>query len=144
LISYRTVSSQEVPNDSSLLQINVESNQTKVKPKSESDEVGCLSAEYPKRKKMVYAGVLNIKAIDIPKPEYPAEAKSEKITGEVKAIVVVDETGKVVWARVNNRHSLLQAAVKKVVCKPRFKPATISANPISVSGLITYRFLPPK
>jgi len=144
-VSCQTTSLQQVADDKVVEQTNVESTQTKEIPKPENDEAGCLSAEYPKRKGkyIISAGVLNIKAIDIPKPEYPAEAKAEKIVGEVKASVFVDETGKVVWARVDNGHPLLQAAVKKVVCQPLFKPATISGHPYSVSGFITYKFVLP-
>jgi TonB family protein len=143
--SCRTTSSQQIADDKVIAQTNVESNQTKEELKPENDEASCLSAEYPKRKGKytISAGVLNIKAIDIPKPEYPAKAKAKKITGEVKASVFVDESGKVVWARVDNGHPLLQEAVKKVVCQPLFKPATISGHPYSVSGFITYKFVLP-
>lgn len=109
-----------------------------------NDETDCLSTEYPKRKYIISAGVLNIKAIDIPKPQYPVKAKARKIAGDVKASVFVDEAGNVVWARVNNGHPILQEAVKRVVCQARFKPAAISGNPYSVSGFIIYRFVLPK
>ncbi len=140
----RTTFSQQVANDKAIQQTNVESSQTKKVSKRENDEADCLSAEYPRRKGkyIISAGVLNAKAIDIPKPEYPDKARAKKIAGEVKASVFVDESGKVVWARVDNGHQLLQEAVKKVVCKAVFKPATISGHPYSINGLITYKFVP--
>ncbi len=139
--SCQTTSAQRVADDKTTEQTNVEPTPTPKETKSENDEAVCLNAEYPKRKgKIISAGVLNAKAIDIPKPEYPAEAKAKKIDGEVKASVFVDEAGKVVWARIDNGHPLLQEAVKKVVCQSLFKPATISGHPYSFSGLIIYRF----
>lgn len=143
--SCQTTSSQQVVDDKIIEQTNVESNLAKEEIKPEADEASCLSADYPERKGkyIISAGVLNIKAIDIPKPEYPAKAKAGKIAGEVKASVFVDETGKIVWARVDNGHPLLQEAVKKVVCQPAFKPATISGHPYSVSGFIIYKFVLP-
>lgn len=141
--SCRTTSSQRVADDKVVEQTNIEPTPTPKETKSENNEADCLNGEYPKRKgKIISAGVLNAKAIDIPKPEYPAEAKAKKIAGEVKARIFVDETGKVVWARVDNGHPLLQEAVKKVVCQSLFKPSTISGHPYSVSGLLIYKFLP--
>ena len=141
--SCQPTSSQQVVYDKVIEQTNDEFNQVKEETKIENDEASCLSAEYPKRKNkyIISAGVLNVKAIDIPKPEYPAEAKAEKVVGEIKTSVFVNESGKVVWARVDNGHPLLQEAVKKVVCKPTFKPATISGHPYAVSGFIIYKFV---
>jgi len=117
--SCQATSSQRVADDKVVEQTKAEPTPTPEETKSENDEAECLNAEYPKRKSkyIVSFGVINGKAIDIPKPEYPAEAKAKKIDGEVKASIFVDETGKVVWARVDNGHPLLQEAVKKVVCK---------------------------
>jgi TonB family protein len=126
-----------------LLQANAKENLIEEIPTPDDNEDDCLTADYPKREKMISLGVLNAKAIDIPKPEYPDEAKDNKIDGEVTASIVVDETGKVAWAKVDNGHQLLQEAVKKVVCKATFKPATVSRNPISFNGIIKYKFVLP-
>ena len=112
--------------------------------KPQTDRADCLTAEYPKGKGkyIISAGVLNAKALDIPKPKYPVSARRKKIGGEVKASVFIDESGKVAWARVDNGNQLLRGAVKKVVCRALFKRATISGHPYSFTGLITYRFVP--
>ena len=142
--SCQTTSSQQVADDKVVEQTNVESNQAKEETKSENDEAGCLSAEYPKRKGkyIVSFGVINGKAIDIPKPEYPDAARAAKISGEVKVGVVIDEKGEVAWGRIETGHPLLQAAVRKVVCQARFKPQTLSGRPVAVRGLIVYKFMP--
>jgi outer membrane biosynthesis protein TonB len=38
-------------------------------------------------------------AISIPMPAYPAEAKARKVSGPVEVDVVIDEKGRVVWAK---------------------------------------------
>ena len=108
--------------------------------RSHAEDVGCLDPKLPKPQ-TIYLGVLNSKAIEIPKPAYPAEAKAAKISGEVKAGVVVDETGKVIWARVQTGHPLLQAAVKTVVCQARVRPIKLSGHPVKVTGILTYKFV---
>jgi TonB family protein len=122
-------------------QENLESKQTE---KETSNTPNCLTIEFPKLAwKPVYAGVLNAKAIDIPKPIYPSEAKLKKITGNVKARVLVDETGKVVWAKVEGKSKMLRKAVEKVVCSARFKSPTISGRPVPFTGDIMYKFVLP-
>ena len=84
-------------------------------------EIGCLDPNV-RKPQTISLGRIDSRVIEIPKPVYPAEAKDAKIPGVVTAQVVVDETGKVIWARVRTGHPLLQAAVKRVVCQARLKP----------------------
>ena len=53
-------------------------------------------------------------------------------------VVIELQSGKVVWARIENGHSLLQKAVKQVVCRARF-PHTDDIGPIRGSGTINYK-----
>ena len=83
--------------------------------------------------------VINQGALKLPQPQYPLEAKQVNITGEVRVRVIVDHTGRVIWARIESGHSLLQAAVSKVVCRARF--AELCAGPpVRISGVLVYRF----
>jgi TonB family protein len=85
-------------------------------------------------------GDITRKAIELPQPEYPEEAKAAGIVGTVTAEVVIDLlTGKVVWARIETGHPLLQESVKKVVCKARFLH-TNDIPPVRASGMIRYKF----
>lgn len=142
--SCQATSSQRVADDKATEQTNVKLTPTPEETKSENYEADCLNAEYPKRKGkyIVSFGVINGKAIDIPKPEYPDAARVAKISGEVKVGVVIDEQGKVAWGRIETGHPLLQAAVRKVVCQARFKPQTLSGRHVAVRGLIVYKFVP--
>ena len=111
--------------------------------KLENEHTGCLDPNLPKPNVTVHVGVLNSKAIELLKPEYPAEAKAANVSGEVKVVIVSDEKGKVAWARIHSGHHLLQPAVKKVVCRARFTPIKVGGYPVKVNGILTYRFVLP-
>src|SRR5262245_18345894 len=49
---------------------------------------------------LVESGILNSKAIALPPPIYPGEAKKEHVSGQVQVKVLVDETGRVMTADV--------------------------------------------
>lgn len=100
----------------------------------------CFDSEFPDFPRIMVC-VVNSKAINLPQPSYPTEAKEKKITGNVVVGVVVDEEGKVAWARVHSGHPLLQDAVKKVVCQARFTLTKISEVPVKVRGALTYKFM---
>ena len=102
-------------------------------------ENGCLDPNM-RKPQTISLGRIDSRVIDIPKPVYPIEAKDAKISGVVTALVVVDETGKVIWARVRNGHALLQAAVKTVVCQARLKPFKVAGHFVKSNGVITYKF----
>ncbi|MFN2500333.1 MAG: TonB family protein [Pyrinomonadaceae bacterium] len=105
---------------------------TETTPTEQSQDTACLDPTV-RKPRTIYFGILNSKAIDIPKPVYPVQAKDAKISGVVKAGVVIDETGKVIWARVETGHPLLQAAVKTVVCQARVKPIRQRASQVTFS-----------
>jgi TonB family protein len=142
--SCQTAFSQRVSDDKVVEQTNVEPTPTPEETKSENDETACLNVEYPKGKSkyIISFGVINGKAIDIPKPEYPEAARVAKVSGAVQVSVLIDEQGEVAWGRIETGHPLLQAAVRKVVCQARFKPTTLSGKPVTIRGFIVYKFIP--
>jgi protein TonB len=81
------------------------------------------------------------KAISLPKPDYPPEAKAQKISGAVHISVVVDEEGNVIWAKGIEGAPLLQEAALRAACQSRFSPEKISGRPIKVNRVISYNFL---
>ena len=111
---------------------------TNARPSFETD-IGCLD---PKMRKpqTVSLGRIDSRVMELPKPVYPLEAKDAKISGVVTALVVIDETGKVIWARVRNGHPLLRDAVKTVVCQARLKPFEVAGHFVKSNGVITYKF----
>lgn len=90
----------------------------------------------------VSGGVLNGKAISLPKPAYPAIARTAHASGTVTVQVTIDESGKVISAKAVGGHPLLQAAAVQAAYGARFSPTMLSGQPVKVTGVITYNFLP--
>ena len=85
------------------------------------------------------AGVLNRKALAMPRPKYPLTARRAGVRGVVTVRVVVDvATGQVVWARIVSGPDVLREAVLDVVCGVRFSP--IKDVDGRVGGTLVYRF----
>lgn len=89
----------------------------------------------------ISGGVLNGKAISLPKPPYPAIARSARASGTVVVQVTIDESGKVISARAISGHPLLQAAAVQAAYGARFSPTQLSGQPVKVTGTISYNFV---
>ena len=88
----------------------------------------------------IEGGILNSKAIELPAPIYPAEAKKLHASGQVQVKVLVDETGRVMNAdAVFGPQSLWLAAIN-AARKARFAPMLIEGTAVKVSGILTYDF----
>jgi Ca-activated chloride channel family protein len=99
-----------------------------------------VSTPTPPAAKPVSGGVLNGKAISLPKPLYPSGAKMMRTSGVVTVEVLLNEEGKVISARaVDGNTSLRQAAVDAARLA-RFSPTILSGQPVKVAGFITYKF----
>lgn len=93
-----------------------------------------------KKNVTVSGGVMNGKALNLPKPFYSAAAKAINASGDVSVQITVDENGKVVSASAINGHPLLKNEAEKAARNARFSPTLLSKQPVKVSGLIVYRF----
>jgi protein TonB len=93
--------------------------------------------------KQISGGVLNGKAISLPKPPYPPAAKAVRAAGSVSVQVLIDENGGVVSASAVSGHPLLRAAAVAAARGARFSPTKLSGQPVKVSGVITYNFVAP-
>jgi TonB family protein len=89
----------------------------------------------------ISGGVLNGKAISLPKPPYPPIAKAAKASGTVVVQVLVDEDGNVIEAHAVSGHPLLQAASVAAARAAKFSPTKLSGQLVKVSGVITYNFV---
>ena len=92
--------------------------------------------------KTVSGGVLNGKATSLPKPAYPAAAKAVRAAGAVSVQVLISESGSVISANAVSGHPLLRAAAEGAARGARFSPTLLSGQPVKVSGVITYNFVP--
>src|SRR6266498_3565001 len=89
----------------------------------------------------ISGGVLNGKAISLPKPAYPPIARQAHASGTVVVQVTIDENGSVVSAHAVSGHPLLQAVAVAAARGARFSPTKLSGQPVKVTGVITYNFV---
>jgi TonB family protein len=118
--------------------------------------------------KAINGGVLNGKAVSLPKPQYPDEARVAKVGGAVAVQVTIDEGGNVIEAKaVPTRAApkehltveeenqarlkeLLEPAAEDAARQAQFSPTLLNGTPVKVTGQIVYNFLadndkaPPK
>ena len=85
--------------------------------------------------------VLCGKAISLPKPANPPEAKAQKISGTVAVDIVIDEKGRVIWAQAVDGHPLLRQASVKAACQSLHSPIKISGRAVKAAGVISYNFV---
>ena len=89
----------------------------------------------------ISGGVLNGKAISLPKPVYPPIARQAHASGTVVVQVTIDENGNVISAHAVSGHPLLQAVAVQAARGARFSPTKLSGQPVKVTGVITYNFV---
>ncbi len=92
--------------------------------------------------KTISGGVLNGKAISLPKPVYPTAAKAVRASGAVTVQIMVDETGRVVSATAVSGHPLLRQAAVAAANQAEFAPTRLAGKAVSVSGVLTFNFVP--
>jgi TonB family protein len=96
--------------------------------------------EKPKTPGTIRGGVLNGKAISLPKPAYPPVAKAARASGIVVVQVTIDESGRVVSASAISGHPLLRASAVQAAYGARFSPTYLNNQPVKVTGTIRYNF----
>ncbi len=92
--------------------------------------------------KPVAGGVLNGKAVQLPKPAYPAAGRPAKAKGAVNVEVTVNESGNVVSASAVSGHPLLRAAAVEAARGAKFAPTLVEGIPVKVTGVVVYNFVP--
>ena len=92
--------------------------------------------------KTISGGIINGKAIDLPKPAYPAAARAVRAQGAVNVQVTVDENGNVIEANAVSGHPLLRASAVSSARNAKFAPTLLSGKPVKVTGNIVYNFVP--
>lgn len=82
-------------------------------------------------------GVINGRAISLPKPEYPSGVRGNSV---VEVAVLIGEDGKVERAGAYNGHPVFHSSARNAACKARFTPTKLKDSPIKVYGSIKYMF----
>ena len=90
--------------------------------------------------KPLEVGSLNDKAVSLPKPPYPPEARRQKVSGPVTVRVVVDENGNVTSAKAIDGPELLRPVAEAAARNAKFEPRTENGIIVKVTGTLTYNF----
>ena len=85
--------------------------------------------------------VLNGKAISLPAPVYPSEARAIRASGVVLVQVTIDISGKVIDAKVLCGHPVFSKPCLEVAYTARFTATKLSGQPVQVNGIIVYNFV---
>lgn len=86
-------------------------------------------------------GVLNGKALKLAKPSYPKAARETGASGPVQVRVVIDETGKVIYAKAISGHPDLWKVSEDAASQSEFSPTKLAGQPVKVTGVIQYNFI---
>jgi len=89
----------------------------------------------------IEGGVLNGKAVSQPAPAYPSSPKALHLSGTVKVQVVIDESGKVVSARVLSGHPVFRKPSMDAALRAAFPPSILLGQAVRVKGVIVYNFV---
>ncbi|MBC7795532.1 MAG: TonB family protein, partial [Pyrinomonadaceae bacterium] len=90
----------------------------------------------------ISGGVVNGKAKNLVTPSYPLQAKTVRASGQVSVQVLIDESGKVIYATAVSGNSLLRASAAQAARASTFSPTMLSGQPVKTSGTIIYNFTP--
>lgn len=95
-----------------------------------------------KNDKFITVGIINGRALNLPKPVYPQEANDFCIGGEVKVEVLLNENGSNMTAVAISGDELLRDSAVEAAKKAKFGPTM--EIPVKVKGVIVYNFVPEK
>jgi len=107
--------------------------------------------------KEIQGGILNGKAVSLPKPDYPDYLKAAGIEGTIFVDVVIDEDGNVISAVAASKprmlpisrdekedvpvaDPILRSAAEEAALKASFSPTMLNGVPVKVKGTIVYVF----
>lgn len=94
--------------------------------------------------KPINSGVVNGKAVSLPKPIYPPAVENKpRPEGTVKVQVLIDENGKVISAKAAEgaEDVSLRQAAETAALQATFLPTTLMGKPVKVNGVIVYNFV---
>lgn len=105
-----------------------------------ADELVELLNKYESKKNSgkdnVDAGIVNGRALRLPRPEVRSG-----YYGLIPVNILVDESGKVIFACATEGHSVLQVLSEAAAYKAKFSPTIKDGKPVSISGVIRYNFV---
>jgi TonB family protein len=110
-------------------------------PKTQGGQGYTVAEGPPRDQGAISGGVLNGKAVALPKPAYPSAARAIKASGAVSVQVLIGEDGNVISASAVSGHPLLRAAAVEAAKGAKFSPTRLDGQPVKVLGIIIYNFV---
>ena len=99
-----------------------------------------ISAPASERPAKIQLGVLNMTAKSLPRPDYPAQAKTAGAAGEVRVYITTDGEGNVIEASATSGNALLRHAAETAALHAKFDPVVLSGQKVKVRGVLIYNF----
>jgi hypothetical protein len=98
---------------------------------------------YDAKDEIIGGGIIGGKAVSLPKPVYPDDAKKFLWRGAVRVAVLLDETGQVIRAKALcvDLDSVARSS-ETAALRSKYAPIMVSGKPIKVGGVIVYNFVP--
>lgn len=93
------------------------------------------------KQETVSEGILNGRALALPRPIYPDQARMARASGTVVVEVKIDECGKVVEANVRSGRPELRFVSVTAGMNARFSPTLVKGIPVGVNGIIHHNFI---
>lgn len=95
--------------------------------------------------KTISGGTVNGKATNLPKPDYPIEARRSggQGKGKVEVEILINENGNVISACAKENDSIhpsLLISTEIAAYSAKFEPTSLKGKPVNVFGIITYIF----
>lgn len=90
--------------------------------------------------KPLQVGSLLPKAAQTIAPNYPATARSARISGKVTVFLMLDEKGAVSAVERTDGPELLRRAAEDAARRWKFRPTLINGQPVRVAGYINFNF----
>ena len=91
-------------------------------------------------KAMTPGAVIQGKAVHREEPKYPDYAKQQRISGTVIVRLMVNKSGRVVYAEPIEGPAVLQDVSVDAARKWTFNPTTVAGNPVRVIGTVTFNY----
>jgi hypothetical protein len=90
---------------------------------------------------VIHVGILQGKAISLPKPPYPNAAKAAHASGLILVLILLDESGRVIRVKSLCGHPLLTEAAEASAWQAKFSPTRVSGKEVKVSTILVYNFV---
>ena len=103
--------------------------------------VGSVPGTQSDSARAITGGVLNGKALILPKPGYPSSARKAHVSGTVTVQILIDESGNVIRSQLVQGHPLLAAVSLEAARAAKFSPTQLCGQPVKVTGVLEYRFI---